>query len=392
MGNAEISRSFDMFPDNKIPVINPAAGDLVIPATILPPGKPRVIHLRSLEELRAAASDWDDLWRRSEVTFPTMRAELLAQWLEHFAADAEFHAIAVQQDGRWVAALPIVRRRIGRIIPAGVLPCNQWSSSGECMLDFSIDVKQVSQLLLDALRECNLPLLWLDEAILETARWQVFMRAVADNHLKNVVRPRWQVGRVRIDGDWQACQARWSRKHRQHMAWLARQLARQGEVRLVLLSQLAPDEAAMWMRRALEIENLGWKGRSGGSVVSVPGMSEFFIRQARQLAAWGQLELAFLHCGGRPIAFCYGQIAKGVFHSAKVGYDPRYARFSPGQLLRYFLLERFYAEPGRAAIDFLGPMTESHAHWRPDTYTVARFAVALSPLGRMALWAYEMKG
>ncbi len=100
-----------MFPDNKTPVINPAAGDLVIPATILPPSKPRVIHLRSLEELRAAASDWDDLWRRSEVTFPTMRAELLAQWIEHFAADAEFHAIAVQQGGHWVAALPIVRRQ-----------------------------------------------------------------------------------------------------------------------------------------------------------------------------------------------------------------------------------------------------------------------------------------
>ncbi|MGA2059529.1 MAG: GNAT family N-acetyltransferase [Thermoguttaceae bacterium] len=380
-----------MFPDHKIPVINPAAGDHVIPATILPPSTPRVIRLRSLDELRAAATDWDDLWRRSEVTFPTMRAELLAQWIEYFAADAEFHAIAVQQDGRWVAALPIVRRRIGRLIKAGVLPCNQWSSSGECLLDFSADVKQVLQLLLDALRECNLSLLWLDEAILETARWQVFMRAVADSRLKNVVRPRWQVGRVHIDGDWKGCQARWSRKHRQHMAWSARQLACEGEVRLVLLSQLAPDETAMWMRRALEIENLGWKGRSGGSVVSVPGMSEFFIRQAQQLAAWGQLELTFLQCGGRPIAFCYGQSAKGVFHSAKIGYDPRYARYSPGQLLRYFLLERFYAEPGRAAIDFLGPMTQSHAHWRPDTYTVARFAVALSALGRMALWAYKMR-
>ena len=143
MDNAEISGSFEVFPDNLTPVINPAAGDLGTPATILPPSKPQVIHLRSLEELRAAASDWDDLWRRSEVTFPTMRAELLAQWIEHFAAGAEFHAIAVQQEGRWVAALPIVRRKIGRLINAGVLPCNEWSSSGECLLDFSADVNRV---------------------------------------------------------------------------------------------------------------------------------------------------------------------------------------------------------------------------------------------------------
>jgi CelD/BcsL family acetyltransferase involved in cellulose biosynthesis len=392
MSNADTSQSFDLHPDNKTPVISPAVGDLIVPAAIPPSDNLKLIHLRSLEELRAAASAWDDLWQRSEVTFPTMRAELLAQWIEHFAADAQFHAIAVQQDGRWVAALPIVRRKIGHIIPAGVLPCNEWSSSGECLLDLSADVNQAMQLLLDALIECNLPLLWLDEAILETARWQIFMQAVAAKRLTSVVRPRWQVGRVRIDGDWQACQARWSRKHRQHMAWSARQLALRGDVRLILHSRLSPDEAAKWMRQAFDIENLGWKGRSGGSVLCVPGMGEFFIRQARQLAAWGQLELAFLECGGRPIAFCYGQSAKGVFHSAKIGYDPQYARLSPGQLLRYFLLKRFYAEPGRVAIDFLGPMTDSHAHWRPKTYTVARFAVALNALGRLALWAYNIRG
>jgi hypothetical protein len=64
------------------------------------------------------------------------------------------------------------------------------------------------------------------------------------------------------------------------MAWSMRQLAREDSVRLVLLSQLSPDETALWMRQAFEIENLGWKGQSGGSVASVPGMSEFFIRQA----------------------------------------------------------------------------------------------------------------
>jgi CelD/BcsL family acetyltransferase involved in cellulose biosynthesis len=382
-----------MFPSNNIVGTNPMTGEIVIPPAVRASSELRVVHLHSVQELRAAALDSDDLWRRSEVTFPTMRAELLAQWIEHFAARADFHAIAVEQDGRWVAALPMLRRKIGRIIPAGALPCNEWSSSGDFLADISADAHRVMAVFLDALAECNWPLLWLDEAILETARWRVFMQAVADRRLKRVVRPRWQVGRVRIEGDWQACQARWSRKHRQHTASMARQLAREGEVRLALHSQLAPNEAAMQMQQALEIENLGWKGRSGGSVISVPGMSEFFIRQAEQLAAWGQLELAFLHCDGQPIAFCYGQNAKGVFHSAKVGYDPRFAQYSPGQLLRYFLLERFYAEPGRVAIDFLGPMTESHAHWRPETYTVARFAVALNRWGRMALWAYErMRG
>lgn len=384
-----MSGSFETIPADNSPVMSSGQGAIIVQSAISPPGSPQVMHLSSLEQLRFAASDWDDLWLRSEVTFPTMRAELLAQWIEHFAPDAEFHAVAIRQGGQLAAALPLVRRKIGRLINAGVLPCNQWSSSGELLLDPSADANQIMPLLLDGLAECNWPLLWLDEAILESARWKTFIQAVADKSMKHVIRPRWQVGRVRIEGDWETCRAGWSRKHRQHTASSARKLAQEGDVRLVLHSHLKPDEAAAWMQKALEIEDLGWKGRTGGSVKSTPGMSEFFIRQAVQLAAWGQLELAFLVCGGRSIAFCCGQGAKGVFHSAKVGYDPRYARFSPGQLLRYFLLERFYAEPGRKAVDFLGPMTESHAHWRPETYTVARFAVAMSPLGRVALRVYE---
>jgi CelD/BcsL family acetyltransferase involved in cellulose biosynthesis len=351
--------------------------------------EPRVIHLHSACELRKAADAWDDLWQRSEVTFPTMRAELLAQWIEHFATGSRFHTIAIEQENRLVAALPLLRRKLGGLISAGVLPCNEWSSSGEFLLDQSADADRVMDVFFHAMAQCDWPLLWLDEAILEAPRWRIFAQGIDKRRIKKVIRPRWQVGRLRIDGDWAACQARWSRKHRQHISWLARQLEKEGKVELVLHSRLAPDQAALYMRQALEIENLGWKGQTGGSVLSRPGMSAFFIRQAEQLAAWGQLELAFLQCGGQTIAVCYGQNAKGVFHSAKIGYDPRFARYSPGQLLRYFLLKRFFSEQGRAAIDFLGPMTESHAHWRPETYTVARLAVALRPIGRAALWAYE---
>ena len=101
----------------------------------------------------------------------------------------------------------------------------------------------------------------------------------------------------------------------------------------------------------------------------------------------------FLHCGDRPVAFAYGLTAKGVFHSIKVGYDPEFAEQLPGQLLRYYLLERFFAEPERKALDFQGPMTEAHAAWLPERYAVGRLAVAPRQwLGRLAVWAYRHFG
>jgi hypothetical protein len=43
-----------------------------------------VRHLVSLDALAAQAGAWDDLWLRSEVTLPSLRAAMLAQWVEHF--------------------------------------------------------------------------------------------------------------------------------------------------------------------------------------------------------------------------------------------------------------------------------------------------------------------
>ena len=47
--------------------------------------RPQVIHVASVAELRSLAALWDDLWWRSDVTTPALRAELITLWMEHFA-------------------------------------------------------------------------------------------------------------------------------------------------------------------------------------------------------------------------------------------------------------------------------------------------------------------
>ncbi len=317
-------------------------------------------------------------------------------------------AFAVEENGCFMAALPLLRRKIARVFRGGSFPCNEWSSSGDLLLEDGTEFgchaprtlgqdgnsagageSRPLELLSSALADSPISLLWLDEILPESNRWKAFLDEFERRRLKTVIRPRWQVGRVEIGGDWRAYQSSWSRKHRQNMARCLRQISQFGELRLRLLADFAPGEAARWMRRGLEIENLGWKGEAGTSVLKTPGMESFFVRQAELLARAKQLELAFLESAGRPIAFAYGQTAKNVFHSAKIGYDPAYAEYSPGQLLRYFLLERFHHERGRKALDFLGPLTDSHAAWRPEPYAVARLAAAGHSLGKMAIAAYE---
>jgi CelD/BcsL family acetyltransferase involved in cellulose biosynthesis len=353
----------------------------------------RLLQIASVEELLAAAPAWDDLWRRSDATMPTLRAALLAQWRQWFARGADFRALVVEDGGQWVAALPLVERKIARLFGAGATPSNEWSSSGDLLLEPAAAVEPVLDLLVTAMGQLPWPLLWLDEIPLESPRWLALRQALDRAAVAAEGRAQYSVGRIEIGRDWPAYQRSWSRKHRQKMSWSLRRLESRGGVELVTLADLAPQQVSAWLRQGFDVEDRGWKAREGTSVLRTPRMFSFFVEQATQLARWGQLELHFLQVGAQPVAFAYGCSAKGVFHSCKVGYDPDYAVYSPGQLLRCRMLERFYGEPQRRWLDCQGPMTDAHAAWRPQTYAIGRLAVAPRQwVGRAMLLACRSLG
>jgi CelD/BcsL family acetyltransferase involved in cellulose biosynthesis len=356
----------------------------------MPVNSQHLIHLTSVADLRAEAAAWDDLWQRSEVSLPLVRAELLAQWVEHFAPQADFHALVVADGSRWVAALPLVSRRVGRLLSAGGLPCNPWATCGDLLCDAAAAENDAAMdLLVAAATELPWPVLWLDDATPGAPRWQALLRACERAGISAHGHEQYRVGRLEIEQDWNAYQKLLAKNHRQAMNRAARRLADEGNLQFEMSAKLEPASVEPWLREAFSVEDLSWKGESGTSVLRTPGMFEFFAAQARQLAAWGQLETAALRLDGRMLAFMFGYRGKQVSFAHKIGYDPRFSAHSPGQLLFYHILERFHADGETRALDFMGPLTQSISRWRPATYGVGR--VAMAPrrlLGRAAMFAY----
>jgi len=350
----------------------------------------QVIHIASIAELRRQAVRWDDLWRRSNVALPTLRAEMIALWMEHFAPGAPFHAVAVEDAGRWVAALPLVGRPAAGF-PAGWTVGNPWSTAADLLWDSSsLGDVETGAALVEAAGRLPWPLLWLEGIPLESPQWQALRAALRRAGTPTACRFAWNAGRIELDGDWPAQQRRWSRAHRRKMHSRMERLAARGDVTLDFLDRLPPQETSAPLHEAMRVEDAGWKGAGGTSILHAPEIHHFFLCHARLLALWNQLALAILRCGGRAIAFSYGMAAKGVFHSLKVGYDPEFAAYSPGQLLRCRLIERLCGDPAWRGLDFVGPMSEAQAHWRPRAYPVGRLMVA--PRGwipRLTLWAYR---
>jgi CelD/BcsL family acetyltransferase involved in cellulose biosynthesis len=349
----------------------------------------RVIQFDSAGEIRAAAAAWDDLWRRSDVAIPLARAEMIAQWIEQNAPRAAVRAIAIEQDGQFVAALPLIGGRLKRVLPVARLPMNVWSWAGDLILDSSADAA-VLDALLAAIARLGWPLVWLDAVPFEATRWRRFAGAAEAAGLSLHTHESFRVGRIEIDHDWQAYERHWSKSHRRRIRRTEQHADDEGGATLVVQRELQPHDIEPLLRRGLAVEDASWKGRAGSSVLKSPAALAFYLQQARQIATWGELQLTFLELNGRPIAFEYGWNSKGVYYSFKVGYDEAFARLSPGQLLRQRLLRRFFADPAQHAVDFVGPLSAAVGSWATSTYPVGRLVLSSGSLaGGLVLHAYR---
>lgn len=344
--------------------------------------------LHSIDELRGVSTLWDDLWRRSEVALPTLRAEQVALWAQSFALDAAFRAITIENGGRFVAALPLVGRRRAHFLQTGSLPTNLWSASGDLLLDADSDVERATDALAEALVSGPWPLYWLELVPLGMPRWQTLLAALDRRGLATSAQSHYKIGQVEIAGDWTAYESSRSRNHRQQMRKLWRRIERVGPTRLVRHQEISTKDLAPLLRRGFEVEDRSWKGSTGTSVLRTPGAFDFYLRQAELLNATGELQLVFLEHHGQPIAFEYGWLAKQNYFSLKVGYDDEFASYRPGQLLRSKLYEEFFTTGECGLVDFLGPLSDATRSWSNREYTISRLVIAGS--GRTARWGLRL--
>jgi CelD/BcsL family acetyltransferase involved in cellulose biosynthesis len=343
--------------------------------------------LESVGDLRRAAPAWDELWHRSPCANPSARAEPLAQWIEHFAPRAPLGVVVVRSQGQLVAALPLLGRG-PRPMRVGVMPGNCWSSAGTLLADSTVDRHAALDCLIRGLRYLAWPLLRLDAVLPANLAWQSFGVALERARIVALSRPRCRVDQIDVGGDWSSYLAGRSYNHRRHIRRVA---ARAGtDAKLQVFDRLAPDELEEWLRRGFAIEDQGWKGRAGTSVLKNPPVFDFYLRQAHHFARTGELRLVFLEYHGRSIAFEYGWQGKGTYFPLKVAYDETVGHLSPGQLLRALLVERFFADPDMRQVDFLGPSSRATRDFSTGDYPVARMLVALHPLGAPLLRAYEL--
>jgi hypothetical protein len=111
-----------------------------------------------------------------------------------------------------------------------------------------------------------------------------------------------------------------------------------------------PEELKEFWPLALQVSRATFQTRFLGQ--GLP-KEKTFHRQAELSAHENAVRGYLLMAGSRPVSYVFGSVRKRrVFIYDYIGYDPYFAKFSPGTVLQYYILRRFFQEGTFEICDF----------------------------------------
>jgi len=112
----------------------------------------------------------------------------------------------------------------------------------------------------------------------------------------------------------------------------------------------SPDELMEFQALARRIAARSYQGHMG---IGIPDGDDW-LEHVRGRAAEGKVRACLLFSKGRPVAYLYCPFDRGVLTYMFMGYDPENAKLSPGSVLFWLALERWFGEPSCLYFDFAG--------------------------------------
>ncbi|GAB4511057.1 MAG: GNAT family N-acetyltransferase [Roseibium sp.] len=293
----------------------------------------------------AAEVAWQALCEAATDPNPFFGPGFLRPFLEHMGQSAVRLLVVRDETGRWLAAAPVGRRRLGLAVRTGTVWTTDYSPLGTPLVhpDAGDDVLHVFLQTGAGDGVFAVPYLPLHSK----TGTRLIAAAGADGEIvTRSVRASHGAG---AKGAAQLAAAD-SGKRRKEMRRLLRRLGDQGKV---LLSSHEGEAAVQAFEAFLHLEAAGWKGRSGTALLSLPETAGFARAAVANRARTGGLRIDELWAGDTLVAalvlFCEG----GSIFSWKIAFDEDYARFSPGAQLALQALRANLASPGFKGADSL---------------------------------------
>lgn len=301
----------------------------------------------------AVAEAWESLAEGTGAV-PFARPGWVAAWAA--AAGAEVTPLVLRPGDHLTGLLPLVRRRGGTLATPTDWHTPVFAAVAASGTDLDDLVSELARL--------GSPGIRVDFVDRAGATCAALIKGLREAGYRVDLRPRMWSPYIDLTMGWEAYEGTLTAKKRSDMRRRQRRLSERGRVAVDVHDGRTDLEGLL--AEGFAVEGAGWKGRAGTAIASSARTRRLYTEAARWAAQRGWLRLAFLRVGGRAIAFDYCLQVDGFHYLLKTGYDPGFASFAPGNLLRREMIRNAFAE-ALQAYEFAGAEEPWKQEWTATT-------------------------
>ncbi len=163
---------------------------------------------------------------------------------------------------------------------------------------------------------------------------------------------------------------RYSKKFRKDITKKIQKIENLGNLELKIFQEKHEIDSAF--DQFLMIEDSGWKGKAGTSIIKQPSKLDYYKYLKKQFSILDLCRINLLTLNDKPIAAQFGIAINDRLYLLKIGFSEEYSEFSPGFLLIYKLIEYFSHNKSINRICFVTGV-EWIKRWHPDAVNVGHF-------------------
>jgi CelD/BcsL family acetyltransferase involved in cellulose biosynthesis len=324
--------------------------------------------LRRLDEIRAIVPEWRELFERGHASVFQSPYWLLS-WLEVFSPD-NMVFVEVRQTESLIALAPLLTyHRDGRLVLAfaggGV------SDYLDVLIEPGLENPALQQILRTAL-EINEN--W---TTLDLTDFPSHSRLLTFTPLRNSICQHDSCSVLQLPNtkhDWLHLL---SKRQRANLRNAHSRLQRAGGGKIEIATT---ENVSEFLNDLFTLHTSRWSGRGEPGVLADEKVREFHRRCAPELFSAGYLHLSRLRLGKHALAVIYSLFSNQTAYCNLQGFDPEFARLSPGtQLMHSVICDAI--NRGLREFDFLRGDESYKQHWRPGRRPTYRIQMSRSEVG-----------
>lgn len=315
----------------------------------------RIEVVDSLQGLEHGRDEWNALFSQAKLAHPALHYDWFALWYALFESAQHVRIIVLrQQDGQLRAVFPGIvqeRRFAGLAARCFSYAANGYSPCGSIIARTG-DQEAVRAIIDASLRVIRpKPHLVLLPEVPDDSETAMVLEGGGPGGAGLRIEHAKEVSFTSLAAGWASYCAERSSRKLSDLHKMIRKLNKIGPLEFVDLS--SPDRSGEAIDRLQRLDGLTWQGQQGTGLFSTPDNERFYRRLLSFADPGIGVRLFLATVNAQDIAYSLTLRTANVCYGLKMGYDPQYARYSPGSLTMCHFLEQAAAE-GIQVVD-MGP-------------------------------------